>query len=236
MARAAQEVAVLVGIEGWPMIRAVKKGSGGVPRAVGVCDGCGAEEVRTCDYERRGLEWIANEGQMRGKLRGMGRAHVRGRDLCPACTRAARARKVGTMGKKESGNVTELRQPSREQRRQIAKLLDDVYDVQAGRYLGGETDKTVAETIGGGVMPGWVAELREDMYGPDGGNDDLEALAAEMRDWQAKADLHASEAHDAMVAMTARLREFNEARETVKGYLSRLEAIRAAVGPKAARA
>ena len=33
------------------------------------------------------------------------------------------------------------------------------------------------------VMPGWVAEIREEFFGPDGGNGEMDALLAEMRAW-----------------------------------------------------
>ena len=75
------------------MIRPMDK-SAPVPRATGVCDGCGREEVITCDYERVGREigWRVNEGQAVRKLTGMGWALVKGRLNCPACEAKRKAK------------------------------------------------------------------------------------------------------------------------------------------------
>ena len=75
-------------------------------------------------------------------------------------------------------NVTDLRQPTREQRRAIISILDEVYDTAAGRYKGAETDVTVAETVGGGCMFGWVAEIRIETYGDSGDNEESGQQAA----------------------------------------------------------
>lgn len=131
--------------------------------------------------------------------------------------------------------VTELRQPTREQKRQIMAMLEASYDTKAGRYTGGDTDKTVAEAIGGGVMPGWVSEIREEFFGPDGGNDDMETVAAELKS-----------AMEAFTALRRELEPVTEAarriendmrqhKERIDRAISRIETIKAAVGPKAAR-
>lgn len=73
--------------------------------------------------------------------------------------------------------VTDLRQPTREQRRAIISILDEVYDTAAGRYKGAETDVTVAETVGG-CMFGWVAEIRIETYGDSGDNEESGQQAA----------------------------------------------------------
>lgn len=70
------------------------------------------------------------------------------------------------------------RSPSREQRREINELLRDTYDTENKRYRGNETDDTLAALLE--VMPGWVAEIREDFYGPVGSNEDMAALKIEV--------------------------------------------------------
>lgn len=56
--------------------------------------------------------------------------------------------------------------PSRERKREIVQMLMVAYDTVRGRYSENESDKTVAEAIGPDVLTEWVAELREDMFGP----------------------------------------------------------------------
>ncbi len=53
-------------------------------------------------------------------------------------------------------------------------MLVITYDGDAKRYKGTDTDKTIADALGNGVMPGWVAEIREQNFGPAGGNEEIE--------------------------------------------------------------
>jgi excisionase family DNA binding protein len=133
-------------------------------------------------------------------------------------------------------NVQGIRQPTREEKRQIIGMLDAAYDTAAGRYVGGETDKTIAESLGGGVMPGWVAEIREELFGPEGGNDELAALVAE----------HAA----ALVRLAAWSNDFGAQREAfarlerdgaaiatlLRDLGPRIEKLKRAIGPKATSA
>ena len=126
-------------------------------------------------------------------------------------------------------NVEPIRQPTREQKRQIIEMLTASYDTKAERYTGAETDVTIADAIGAGCMFGWVAAIREDMFGPDGGNEENEALMAELGMWMANGDKLAADMH-------AALSEFNAARGKVKALEERLKSVVKAAGPKAARA
>ena len=117
-----------------------------------------------------------------------------------------------------SATVTDLRQPTRDQRRQIMEMLTVTYDTKASRYSGSDTDKTIAEAIGGGIMPGWVSEIRDEFFGPSGENDEMGEVLAAITTWQAEADKLASRLS----------RVFADARD--------LQAkMDAAVGPKAGR-
>ena len=124
------------------------------------------------------------------------------------------------------------REPTREQRRQILSLLEVSYDVEAGRYKGADTDKTLAETIGGGVMPGWVAHLREEFYGPAGGSEELDRLAEEV------AALHAAAqaATDRLAALCEAVRtaeaEARAASHAAGALERRVKAMKQAIGPK----
>ena len=76
----------------------------------------------------------------------------------------------------------ELRQPSKKQKRDIIGLLEDVYDTENERYRGVETDKSVADTLGDGILWGWVAQIRDELFGPDGNEHNLIA-AEEVHQW-----------------------------------------------------
>lgn len=201
----------------------------GVPRVRCICDGCGREEVVTCDYERgRDGVWAPKDGQAVRKMVGRGWGHVKAQLLCPACEAARRAaisRRVAatcslpTEAKGEGEEMKKTIEPSRQvprtptlaQRHEITGMLMLSYDHKAGRYTGAETDKTIADAIGGGCMPGWVAEIREANFGPAGGNEEIEAIRAEI------------------AAVQADCAE----RAAVLG--KRLDAVCAAIGPRAAR-
>lgn len=218
------------------MIEAIEAKSG-VPRARAICDDCGREEVATCDYEHKaGHRWSPNEGQVHRKLTGQGWTLVKGKLFCPACEakrKMSQAKPEVKAVAKSENTVTPLRQPTREQKRQIVSLLEVAYDTAAGRYKGTDTDNTIAEAIGGGLMPGWVADVREEFFGPDGGNGEMEALLSEMRAWVKDRE---TEKHNARVHIEQAegiLRDTDEKIAAVAGFVKRVEAIQKAVGPKA---
>src|SRR5690606_36322532 len=106
-----------------------------------------------------------NEGQIIRKLTAQGWSYVRHELRCPGCEAkrkaALAAKKEAVMAEvKEQSNVAPIRQPTPEQEVDIIVALSSAYDRKAKRYLGEETDKTVAEAVGGGCIPGWVAVIR----------------------------------------------------------------------------
>jgi hypothetical protein len=182
---------------------------------------------------------LTNEGQAIRKIEAQGWAFVRNKLRCPDCE-AKRREKIETKKEnpmdKPAATVTALRQPTPKQKREIIGILEDVYDDDRKRYKGEETDKTVAETIGSGVMPGWVAEIREEMFGPDGSNDEMEALLVEMRAWR---DARAKDVSNARIHLESAekvLRDMDEAIAKVAEFEKRQANIIKAVGPKAVRA
>ena len=210
----------------------------GVNRANAVCDDCGREETVTCDYTRDAAgDWHPNEGQVTRKLVGQGWAVVKRNLRCPACEakRKIENRQEAAM-KASNVTVAPIREPSREEKRQIMSLLEVSYDADAGRYKGADTDQTVATAIGGGVMPGWVAAIREEFFGPDGGNGEMDALLAEMRAWIKEKDDELLELNHLASVVGQTTKGYEEKAKQVEAFVKRLDAIRAAVGPKAARA
>jgi hypothetical protein len=209
----------------------------GVNRARATCDGCGRVEVVSADYVRggRGQRFEVNSGQVLRKVTAQGWAEVKGKLHCPGCEAKRRAARAATKsGETEMIKTGEpLREATPAQRREIHVCLLDFYDVTAGRYRGDMTDKSVADLVGGGCMPGWVATIREADYGPDGGNEDIAGVLRDLAAWQKRADaalIDAQARSDDLAKSTAAL---NAARGEVASLEKRLSAICAAVGPKA---
>ena len=232
-------IIVIKGDEVKEMIRATPKGTDRGPVAEVKCDCCGHTDKIRADYERVSADrFEVNEGQVLMKITRKGWSNIKGTLRCPECENKrreeAKPKKEITMKNVVNMPITEEpRQPSREQKRQIITLLTDVYDITSNRYTGGETDKTVAEAIGGGVMLGWVAQIREDLFGPDGGNEDIARLEADVK-------AHA----DAIAALTRDIQTCSKFVEDGQSALAniraahsdlqrRVDALKASVGPRA---
>lgn len=168
------------------MIEAIPKGAG-PPRVRAICDGCGKQDVIPCGYgpnERGGKH--PNYGQAIRKMLARNWAEVKGRLLCQTCDAKRRATSLKggnsvktTKDSKPGSSVSQIRQPTPAQEVDIIVMLSSVYDRKAKCYAGSETDRSVAETIGGGVMPGWVAAIREEKFGP-AGNEEIAMIRAEI--------------------------------------------------------
>lgn len=160
-----------MGVEG--MLNSGKSG-GGPPHAKAVCDDCGCEEEVACAYarSRNPDQRQPNEGQVRTKVTAMGWSYVKGKLRCSDCEEK---RKTMATKNKEPQVVEPKRDMTTREKIGIYAMLADVYDLDAGHYIGGETDDSVADVLG--VMPGWVAQIREADFGPDGANDDIAILS-----------------------------------------------------------
>jgi len=197
------------------------------------CDECSEQIVVKSNYttrvgDRRPIE--VNRTKALVRLQDAGWTYVKNVLRCPKCEAA---RKEKTMSKEPvvvniaPPPVQPIRQPTREQKRLIVAALDDAYDMTHQRYKGTETDKGIAEMLGDGTMPGWVAAVREDMFGPDG-NEEMTDLADEIKDWMNKVDMELAAIKTAMTAI-------EQSRGEVKKYQDRLFKIATAIGPKAER-
>ena len=217
------------------MTMAAIKGAGNSCLAFCVCDKCGFEATFPALHDTgsghmhravdRKLE-LREPGIVKRRLMDMG-WNVSGKAMiCPKCEAARKAKQKEDAMTTKPATVTDIRQPTREQKRLIVEMLTDAYDTKAERYRGTDTDQTVADVIGGGCMSGWVSQIREEMFGPDGGNEEYEKLAADIATWRTNADKLASDMHGT-------LREFNDARQKVKDLSDRLSAVVKAAGPKA---
>lgn len=123
-------------------------------------------------------------------------------------------------------NVTPLRQPTAEQKRQIFEMLSVAYDATAGRFRDCESDVTVADALGNGILFGWVAQIREEFFGPDGRNEELDRLKADLDRWQSDTDKALDLVRDAMGKVMA-------GQAKVTDLQKRLDALVKAAGPRA---
>ncbi|RWR49434.1 hypothetical protein EOW65_09150 [Sinirhodobacter ferrireducens] len=201
-------------------MRGVKWHSGGM-RVLLTCDECCAElpfdvQKKAGAFNGRAAFTVSKAfgrfARSKGWVQFDGTKH-----LCPRCTRRRHGAdpKPKPIEEKTMVQKTEakqaLRQPSQEQRGDIIEMLVLTYDRKAKRYKGADTDKTVAEAVGTWCLPGWVTEIRERDFGPTSGNEEIEAIRAEI------------------AAVQADCAE----RAAVLG--KRLDAVCAAIGPRAAR-
>jgi uncharacterized Zn finger protein (UPF0148 family) len=188
-------------------------GRGGQPRAMATCDDCGREEVFACEK--------GNKGHAVKRIQQMGWSIIAGKHRCQLCE--AKRKVVTPMNKVPDADVDAApRAPTLQQKRQIMDLLKEVYDVEAGRYMAGETDSTVAAVVTG-VMPGWVSEIREGFFGPDGGSEDMDNLRESIEALQERLSRHEEAARQALCDLEKAEAELL----TLKGEFGRL---RSAVG------
>jgi hypothetical protein len=177
-----------------------------------ICDECGHCQIETCDYERvRSGSFLPREGQVKKRLAPKGWSFWRDRAACPTCTKKKKERKPVTTAPPTSKPALQpvaatapLREPNRDQKRLIVLALEDAYDTQAGRYKGAETDKTLAVSLGPGILPGWVSAIREEFFGP-AGNSETDAIRAEIEGLQKYLDATKAEIGDRLSALTRRL-------------------------------
>ena len=177
------------------------------------CDQCSSEHTFTCDH--------GNEGQANRRLTAAGWKLAKKKTICSVC--AASVKEEKTLAEPVIPTTAAPTEPTRMQKRQIMDALEDAYDLNKGRYVGGETDETLAKALG--ILPGWVAKLREEFFGPDGGNEDIDVLLTECADSVAKLQklLKDAEALDAQVRVAIR---------EVQATQTKLDAIKKAVGPR----
>lgn len=186
----------------------------GCPRATGVCDDCGREEVVAAKRDGHDPEVI-------NRLVHLKWSFLNKTLRCPACEAARKS------GKKRDSDVVEKEKPAgvrvatRDQRREIMDMLGDVYNRSGERYTGSETDASVADVLG--VMVGWVAEIRDDFFGPAGGNEDMAALRLELTSFIEQSERELIKVTGDIVALKAAI-------SCAKGNEKRLIAIEKAVG------
>lgn len=191
----------------------------GFPRVKGICDTCAREEVVPAVHGK--ASGNEGHGQAATKLQAMGWSYIGKRLRCPACEAKRKASNVTKSKDRIEQPTNAPREPSRQERRQIMEMLGEVYDLEGECYTGGETDATVSEVLG--VMPGWVAAIREEFFGPDGANQDMAELQGAIDKIEAAIGAAESRFKADVADLRAQLRELS----------APLASIRQAVGPHA---
>ncbi|MEI4262753.1 hypothetical protein [Roseovarius sp. D0-M9] len=95
------------------------------------------------------------------------------------------------------------------------------------RYSGNYTDRVVAEEIGGGVMPGWVAKIRDDADRPAGRNEETGALMDQLSKFSTQVDVVLKGAKAQMQSEVARA--IKEYEQTVEKKMAEVSALRARI-------
>lgn len=198
------------------MISGVLKSRAEFPKRTITCDVC-QEANFTAPAEKD----RAGEGQLRSKAMTKGWTFVKRVDRCPACEAERKETNVVNMQTIKGASEKPLREPSRAQKREIMLLLEEVYDAEAGRYNGTESDKTVADTLGDGILHGWVAQIREEFFGPDG-NQEADAMNQEIDDLRKHMAQCAQKAHDQITLAQRELRQLNDFRDRLEKLQERL--------------
>lgn len=202
----------------------------GYPGARVRCDGCGETvEVRVQHQRTRTSSdhMKIHEGNLNRKLQAMGWSASGGKQTCPTCLAAKRVKHQEEPVM--TASTPDIPQPSRDQKREIKAMLDEVYDTKAQRYRGEESDHTVADTLGIERW-GWVTQIREDFFGPDG-NEAKDNLIAEVRLKLRECDALGAKLHDEHDAIIKSLRDFNEKKTQLAQLLERLTAKQPAQKP-----
>lgn len=178
---------------GWRMSITAIKGRRGEEQAFCTCEDCGGEVTVSARHgsgqggRGKPVMTLHSEAAVVETLRKQGWTYVKHRLRCDKCSK----KKADPVPETELSTIinkqkeaamtvkTAPREMSQETRLDIMEALFAAYDRKAKRYTGTETDASVANAIGGGCMPGWVAQVRQDNFGP-AGNEEAEAIRAEI--------------------------------------------------------
>ncbi|MCE6959358.1 hypothetical protein LAZ40_09870 [Cereibacter sphaeroides] len=125
------------------------------------------------------------------------------------------------------------REPTIKQNRAIRDLLDAVYDIEAGRYLGAESDVTVAETLKDeGILSGWVTRLREQQYGMGSGNEEEENLGSQIDELGKSLATRMAALEETVKGVVADMKAIEADRAKIKDLQLRFDKWKASLGPK----
>lgn len=167
----------------WHTIAVKRADSGPSQAAVEiVCSVCGKTDHAINPSNRKALPQVWVENYFAQKGWDVGRKSTD--DRCPACAAAIRAERRTNAETKQEKTMAANKAPVAEPPRQmgfqekpiiLAKLVEVYVDPDVG-YDRGWSDKRVAEDLG--VPRAWVAELREQNFGPARDNEEIREILA----------------------------------------------------------
>ena len=175
----------------WHTIAIRRADSGPSQAAVEIaCSVCGKTDHAINPSTRKALPQVWVENYFAQKGWDVGRKSTD--DRCPACAAVIRAERRANAETKQEKTMATNKAPVAEPPRQmgfqdkpiiLAKLVEVYVDPDVG-YDRGWSDKRVAEDLG--VPRAWVAELREQNFGPAGDNEEIRAFLARVEAHVAK--------------------------------------------------
>lgn len=165
-------------------LESVRRGDEGFQRAFVMRCGGSREDGSACESRlditvHKSTEWPPEAVNKRAVQKGWRLGKKPTEDRCPDCIRREHPRK---------GNVVELKptkptaetpsKPDRDAKRIIFAKLEEVYVGEPHGYAAGWGDQRVAGDLH--VPRAWVAEIRGEFFGDAKGNEEAEALLAEI--------------------------------------------------------
>jgi len=113
--------------------------------------------------------------------------------------------------------------PTRDQKRRIHDEIAGNWDEPRGRYIGNASDQMIADHL---KLPrAWVAEIRSDFFGEEGGNEEMVELRAAL-------DRHIDDVERLVTNAMDNAAKFDKVLTELKGMRSRLERIEKSVLPR----
>lgn len=188
-------------------------------------DRCETTQVMLCSVCGAGLPMWNSKGsgamppdtmRKRAEHRGWSVDFKKGRHVCDAC--------IVKEEKKKMAEANAPREMTRDDRRRVFRAIDEEYDDKNGRYVGNTTDQILADKLH--VPRAWVAEVREEAFGPEGGNEEMHRVASTLGTLVSKAESIEKKAMEVAA-------EAESYREEIKAMRKRLDALTASVGPRA---
>jgi hypothetical protein len=170
------------------------------------------------------------------------------KDFCPSCVATRLAARRGTRLKPIQNVVREdttmplangadtLPEMSRSDRRIIFAKLEEVYQDEEHGYTVGWTDQTVARDLGSHIPVGWVAQVREENFGPAKDNEEVRDMLARVEKSTIEAKAILAEAKKVRAEASAMVERVNglskqctEIGRALEGLMAIAERIRRAV-------
>lgn len=121
------------------------------------------------------------------------------------------------------GREVEVPEMDAPTKRRIFREIDGNWDESRGRYMGGVTDNTIAETLN--VRRVWVEQVRHEAFGPNGDNDAIEEALGEAKAIEGRLNEYVDDA----MKLAGR---FEGELVKVKGVVAKLELIEKSLGAR----